>query len=381
LPTKKQPARKKPEKRKASRKKSSATSPRPRGPAARAKAAGKSYNVKLLPHAFTPLAHDDGTPRSKIQPYLPVLQTCEVCPARCCRFNVKVSLADAVHYCTTLGVPFFEGMHLVPSDHKHHSFEVERDPILNPEEEGWTGRAEIQLRRKEDGSCHALVEIGGYERCGVYEARPTLCRLYPMSWTSDVAKGGPAVVVCPVPYGVTEASERQFVHDVGDARRHRRRMARARARERPADRSRLPVFRRVTRRRAHGCLRRRDPLPLCRVIAWEGGTFEFGNPEEEAEFELEMEDTTEVLLKEAMKQLEEFRKVASELPPPHEPLRIAQPLEPSLTELKASDLELLQIVHNYGYAQHAFDMVPGTDAEIASALLALFSAGYIESAE
>lgn len=110
-------------------------------------------------------------------------------------------------------MPFFSGLTLKPSDHKSHSFRVDRDPRLNPEEEGWLGFAEIYLRRKEDGSCHALTNIGGYDRCSVYEARPMICRLYPMSWTSDVAKGSPAMILCPVPYGVTEPAEQRFLRD------------------------------------------------------------------------------------------------------------------------------------------------------------------------
>ena len=49
---------------------------------------------------------------------------------------------------------------------------------MNPDLEGWLGTCEIQLRRRKDGSCHALVSVGGYERCGVYAARPLACRAY-----------------------------------------------------------------------------------------------------------------------------------------------------------------------------------------------------------
>lgn len=167
-----------------------------------------------MPSAFVPKVGPDGKPVSKIQPYLPVLGACSLCPARCCRLNVKVSLPDAIHYTKTLGVPFFAGITFVPGSHPAHSFEVERDDRLVPEGDGWSGRAELQLRRQESGACHALVVLGGYERCGVYAARPSLCRLYPMTWTSDVAKGGPEAVLCPVPYGYTEEEERTFLEEV-----------------------------------------------------------------------------------------------------------------------------------------------------------------------
>jgi Fe-S-cluster containining protein len=185
----------------------------PLGPAFRARAEGRSFDIKVQPSAYVPKVGPDGKAVSKIAPYLPVLGACQLCPSRCCRLNVKVSLPDAVHYCTTLGVPFFAGMTFVPSDHGVHSFQIERDPRIVPAENGWTGRAEIQLKRQEDGACHALLRLGGYERCGVYDARPSLCRLYPMTWTSEVAQGGPGAILCPIPYGFTDADEARFMRD------------------------------------------------------------------------------------------------------------------------------------------------------------------------
>ena len=183
------------------------------GPAFRARAEGRPFNIKLLPSAYVPKVGADGKAVSKIAPYLPVLGACQLCPSRCCRLAVKVSLPDAIHYCKTLGVPFFAGMTFVPGDHRHHSFQVERDPRVVPTEDGWHGRAEIQLRRGDDGACHALARLAGYERCGVYGARPSLCRLYPMTWTADVAQGGPEAVLCPIPYGFDDADEASFIRE------------------------------------------------------------------------------------------------------------------------------------------------------------------------
>jgi Fe-S-cluster containining protein len=174
----------------------------------------RPYNIKLLRSAMTPLVADDGSPRVKGPlPNLPVLNACSLCPGRCCRLSIKLSLRDAVHYCHTLSVPFFSGLTFVPSAHATHAFAIERDPRINPTPEGWIGTVEIQLRRKEDGSCQGLLSLGGYDRCGVYAARPSSCRLYPISWSSDVADANPGMVLCPVPYGVTEAEEQQFLRD------------------------------------------------------------------------------------------------------------------------------------------------------------------------
>ena len=171
----------------------------------------RPYGLKILKNAMAPLCNDDATLR-QLGPYQPVLDACELCPARCCRLTVKVSLPDAVTFCNTLGLPFFSGLTLVPGAGAR-SFEVENDLRVNPHIEEWPGRAEIALRRRDDGACGMLIDIGGYDRCGVYSARPSTCRLYPMAWTSEVAQGGPGLVMCPVPYGVTPAMEEQFFAD------------------------------------------------------------------------------------------------------------------------------------------------------------------------
>jgi hypothetical protein len=116
---------------------------------------------------------------------------------------------------------------------------------------------------------------------------------------------------------------------------------------------------------------------LCRIVGWEEGTFEFGPPEPDAEFMLELEDATESLLMEALRQLDEFRRIAPELPSPHDRLTIPRPLEPLMSNLKSLELDVLQIAHNHGMAQHVFDQSPATDFETATALLSLVSQGYL----
>lgn len=170
--------------------------------------------IELVPHPFTPLADAEGAPRRKFVPYLPVLNACSVCEARCCRLHVKASLPDAVHWCATLDLPLFAAMHFAPSEDPEHAFEVVPEAGQARDDVPWTGRAELELRRREDGACTALVEIGEHARCGVYAARPAFCRTYPMSWRDAKTKGGPAVVRCPVPYGVTPDHEAELTEDI-----------------------------------------------------------------------------------------------------------------------------------------------------------------------
>lgn len=118
---------------------------------------------------------------------------------------------------------------------------------------------------------------------------------------------------------------------------------------------------------------------LCRLVGWTEGEFEFGPLEGDTEFMLELEDATESLLMEALRQLDEFRRIAPDLPPPHRALALAKPLEPPLSNLKALELDVLQLIHNGGRTQQVFDRSPGTDLETARSLLSLLSQGYVQA--
>jgi len=177
----------------------------------------RAKGLRILRNAMVPLVDENGKPKH-FGPYKPVQDACNICPARCCRFTVKVSIIDAVEFCVSLGVPFFAGLQLVMSD-KDRRFRVDYDPQVfgKIDESAWLGTAEIALRRRDDGGCAHLVDIGGFERCGVYSARPSTCRLYPIVWESEEAHGGPALISCPVAYAVTPEMEESFYHDAAQS--------------------------------------------------------------------------------------------------------------------------------------------------------------------
>jgi Fe-S-cluster containining protein len=175
--------------------------------------AGADEKIEILRHAMTPKTDAEGRPLSKIVPYQPIKEPCLLCPAKCCKLMVKVCVGDAIHYCRTLGLPFFAGIMMVPTADERRTFLLDRDPRIVRENEAWPGRVELQLRRQDNGFCHGLVDIGGYERCGIYDARPTFCRTYPVSWSGETAQGGPPAVMCPVPYAITPPVEQAFLAD------------------------------------------------------------------------------------------------------------------------------------------------------------------------
>ena len=119
---------------------------------------------------------------------------------------------------------------------------------------------------------------------------------------------------------------------------------------------------------------------LCRIVGWEDGQFEFGRQEEEASFVLVLEDSTEALLMEALRQLDEFRRISGELPDPDGRLTIPRPLEAPLSALGPKELEVFQLVLNHGQTQAVFDKSATTDYETAGALLALVQGGYVAEA-
>jgi Fe-S-cluster containining protein len=169
-------------------------------------------SLHIVDNVMTPRADEDGTPRS-VGPYLPVVRACDLCPARCCRCQVKVSLPDALHFCTTMGLPLFTPHELIVAQPGPRSFRVEIDPRALAPNADWQEHIEIVLRRV-DGVCASLLRVGGYERCGAYAARPMTCRIYPLSWEEGDRSFGPTSVLCAVPYAVTPSVAAQLEQDV-----------------------------------------------------------------------------------------------------------------------------------------------------------------------
>ncbi|MEL6186246.1 MAG: hypothetical protein AAFU79_16600, partial [Myxococcota bacterium] len=75
--------------------------------------------------------------------------------------------------------------------------------------------------------------------------------------------------------------------------------------------------------------------------------------------------------------LDEFRRIARDLPRATEVLRVPRPLSPGLSTLQALELDVFQLVYNHGPMQHVFDQSPATDYETARALLALLNQGFL----
>ena len=113
-----------------------------------------------------------------------------------------------------------------------------------------------------------------------------------------------------------------------------------------------------------------------RMLVWESGTFELLPPDDK-EFLNELEVPTEGLLMEAMRQLDELRRLAPELPERSAGLTMPSPVVPPLRELTPEQLDLLQLVHNDGTMAAVLDKNPTPDLETSEALLVLIQGGYV----
>jgi pSer/pThr/pTyr-binding forkhead associated (FHA) protein len=115
---------------------------------------------------------------------------------------------------------------------------------------------------------------------------------------------------------------------------------------------------------------------MFRMLTWATGTFELEAPDDKSVLE-EIQDSTEGLLMEGMRQLDEFRRIEGELPTRDAPVGLAVPMTPPLKELQPNDLDVLQLVINFGQLGAVLDRSPRTDLETAQALLTLMQKGYV----
>jgi len=116
-----------------------------------------------------------------------------------------------------------------------------------------------------------------------------------------------------------------------------------------------------------------------RIITWERGEFELRPPDNE-EFMTELDESTEHLLMDALRQLDELRRVSGSLPPMDQTLMLAVPMEPPLRDLQPEELDVLQLIINWGTLQGVFDNASQDDVAIATAVASLIERGYLRGA-
>ena len=115
---------------------------------------------------------------------------------------------------------------------------------------------------------------------------------------------------------------------------------------------------------------------LYRMVSWSQGGFEFVPQEGDLPtMPNEIADATEHLIMDAMQQADALARGG--LPAATAAIGIAMPLSPRLRELSPDELDLMQLVHNYGVVQAVLDRASGSDLEVARKIAALIQRGYL----
>jgi hypothetical protein len=115
---------------------------------------------------------------------------------------------------------------------------------------------------------------------------------------------------------------------------------------------------------------------MFRMLTWNQGLFELEPPDDRTVAE-ELQDSTEALLMEGMRQLDEFTELSSKLPPLDAVVSVPTPLGPKLRDLGADDLDLIQSALPGTTVRAILDRSRQTDLDTALAILSLLERGYL----
>jgi hypothetical protein len=114
-----------------------------------------------------------------------------------------------------------------------------------------------------------------------------------------------------------------------------------------------------------------------RMLTWENGSFDL-DPPDERQFPEEVDLTVAEILMEGMRQLDEFNRIKDMLPPLNAKIGISNPLIPPLRDLEEEELDVLQMVHNYGTVAQVLNTSLASDLQTATILLKLVKSNYVE---
>jgi hypothetical protein len=115
---------------------------------------------------------------------------------------------------------------------------------------------------------------------------------------------------------------------------------------------------------------------IYRLLTWTRGTFELEPPDERQVME-EISESTEALLMEGVRQLDEANRIAGDLPPIQSRLAVPTPLAGKLRDLSPQELDVFQLVLDHGSLQAVLDNYPGSDLEAYTHLSALLGREFV----
>jgi hypothetical protein len=114
---------------------------------------------------------------------------------------------------------------------------------------------------------------------------------------------------------------------------------------------------------------------MSRMLTWSTGTFEL----EQGEIRVmeELKESTEALLMEGVRQLDEIKNMGDALPAPESALAVPTPLAGKLRDLSPQQLDVFQLVLDHGQVQAVMDNYGGTDLEAAQHLVDLMRREFV----
>jgi hypothetical protein len=115
---------------------------------------------------------------------------------------------------------------------------------------------------------------------------------------------------------------------------------------------------------------------IYRLLTWESGTFEL-DPPDDREFAEELNLSTEAILMEGIRQLDELRRLQPDLPPLSAHLTMPSPLIPPLRDLSPNELDVLQLGFNWGHLETVLNRAKSTDLETCETLVKLLQKQYL----
>jgi hypothetical protein len=112
------------------------------------------------------------------------------------------------------------------------------------------------------------------------------------------------------------------------------------------------------------------------MLSWTTGTFEL-EPGGEIQVMDEIQESTEGLLMEGMRLLDELRNVGSSLPSRNSALAVPTPVAGRLRDLSPEELDIFQLVLDHGMVQAILDNYNGSDADAAKHLVSLMRREFV----
>lgn len=115
---------------------------------------------------------------------------------------------------------------------------------------------------------------------------------------------------------------------------------------------------------------------IYRMLSWSTGTFEL-EPGGEIQVMEEIQESTEGLLMEGMRLMDELNNIEGQLPGRGSALAVPTPVAGRLRDLSPDELDVFQLVLDHGQVQAVLDHYHGSDADAAKHLITLMRREFV----